>query len=203
MLPQIGSAILRNPMRHHNATHIEVETVRTLDQFQKVIALRAMTYWRDHDTPYEEEFDGNDLCGLHLLATVHGQPAASLRLRFFAGFCKIERVCVDHRHRGGAVLHHIMAHAADIASRKGYRRLIAHMQVELKDMWNHVMHCTIDESSVWQAWGLSFYTVEIPLPEHPEAIQADSDPFVLLRPEGDWDRPGVLDPGQRSGREAA
>ncbi len=26
-----------------------------------------------------------------------------------------------------------------------------------------------------------------------DAITLDSDPYVILRPEGDWDRPGVLD----------
>ena len=25
------------------------------------------------------------------------------------------------------------------------------------------------------------------------AITLDSDPYVIIRPEGDWDRPGVLD----------
>ena len=27
----------------------------------------------------------------------------------------------------------------------------------------------------------------------PDAITLDSDPYVIIRPEGDWDRPGVLD----------
>jgi hypothetical protein len=26
-----------------------------------------------------------------------------------------------------------------------------------------------------------------------DAITLDSDPYVIIRPEGDWDRPGVLD----------
>ena len=33
----------------------------------------------------------------------------------------------------------------------------------------------------------------------PDAITLDSDPYVIIRPEGDWDRPGVLDIS--SGRE--
>jgi hypothetical protein len=27
----------------------------------------------------------------------------------------------------------------------------------------------------------------------PDAITLDSDPYIIIRPEGDWDRPGVLD----------
>jgi hypothetical protein len=26
-----------------------------------------------------------------------------------------------------------------------------------------------------------------------DAITLESDPYVIIRPEGDWDRPGVLD----------
>ncbi|TKW74593.1 MAG: GNAT family N-acetyltransferase, partial [Bradyrhizobium icense] len=27
----------------------------------------------------------------------------------------------------------------------------------------------------------------------PDAITIGSDPYLIIRPEGDWDRPGVLD----------
>ncbi|MGA7384290.1 MAG: GNAT family N-acetyltransferase, partial [Methylocella sp.] len=46
---------------------------------------------------------------------------------------------------------------------------------------------------------------------HPDAITLDSGGFVLLRPEGDWDRPGILeisadrtirDPGENVVRSA-
>jgi hypothetical protein len=35
--------------------------------------------------------------------------------------------------------------------------------------------------------------MEFDLTPPADAIGLESDPFVLLRPEGDWDRPGVLD----------
>jgi hypothetical protein len=28
---------------------------------------------------------------------------------------------------------------------------------------------------------------------HPEALTLEADPYVLIRPEGDWDRSGVLE----------
>jgi predicted GNAT family N-acyltransferase len=166
-----------------------------LDELQKVSVLRALTYMAEQDCPYEEEFDGNDLCALHLLAYEGREPAGSLRLRFFADFVKIERVCIDPRRRGGAILAFMMAHAFEIASRKGYRRMIAHMQARLEKMWSHVMEChVIDREAGFRVSGYDYLTLEIPLPEHPEAIRADADPFLLIRPEGDWDTPGVLDP---------
>lgn len=197
-LPKTGSMPLRQPDRHHNRTDITVKVVRTLDDLQKINVLRALTYIAEQDCPYEEEFDGNDLCALHLLAFEGREPAGSLRLRFFADFVKIERVCIDPRRRGGAILAFLMANAFEIASRKGYRRMIAHMQARLEQMWGHVMECRVlDREAGFRVSGYDYLTLEIPLPEHPEAIHADADPFLLIRPEGDWDKPGVLDPQEQ------
>ena len=38
-----------------------------------------------------------------------------------------------------------------------------------------------------------YVEIEAELPQPANALSADADPIVLLRPEGDWDRPGVLD----------
>ncbi|HVY87587.1 MAG TPA: GNAT family N-acetyltransferase [Hyphomonadaceae bacterium] len=194
-LPSIGQLPLRHAGRHHNHTGIDVRVVRSLDDLQRISILRALTYMSEQACPYDEEFDGNDLCALHLIAFEGREPVGTLRLRFFNDFCKIERVCIDPRRRGGAILVHLMAHAFEIASRKGYRRMLAHMQTRLEEMWRHVMECNVlNREQPFDFSGMSYLTLEIPLPEHPDAIRFDADPFVLLRPEGDWDRPGVLDP---------
>jgi predicted GNAT family N-acyltransferase len=193
-LPSIGCLPLKNTERRHNQNDIRVAVVRTLDDLQRVSILRALSYMAEQACPYDEEFDGNDLCALHLLATEGGEPVGSLRLRFFSAFCKVERVCINPQRRGGPVLTHLMANAFEIASRKGYRRMLAHMQARLEGMWRHVMTCNVDDASDFEFSGFAYRTIEIPLPEHPKAIAFDTDPFVLLRPEGEWDMPGVLDP---------
>jgi predicted GNAT family N-acyltransferase len=193
--PAIGQLALHHADRHHNRADISVRVVRSLDDLQRVATLRALTYMAEQDCPYEEEFDGNDLCALHLLAFEGREPVATLRLRFFDGFCKIERVCIERRRRGGVILTHLMAHAFEIITRKGYRRALAHIQSRLEDMWLHFMTCrVIDREKSFTFSDCSYLTLEITLPEHPQAIRFDSDPYVMLRPEGEWDTPGVLDP---------
>lgn len=200
-LPAIGRLALRHAEHHHNRTDITVRVVRSLDDLQRISVLRAMTYMTEQACRYDEEFDGNDLCALHLLAFEGREPAGALRLRFFSEFCKVERVCVDQRRRGGAILAHLMAHAFEVAARKGYRRMLAHMQTRLEGMWSHVMECrVVDRQKPFDFSGVSYLTLEIPLPIHPDAIGFGADPYLLLRPEGDWDTPGVLDP-QPLGRE--
>jgi predicted GNAT family N-acyltransferase len=194
-LPSIGKMPLRHSDRHHNRMDICVRVVRSLDDFHKISILRAITYMAEQTCPYDVEFDGNDLCALHLIACENGEPVGTLRLRFFSDFCKVERVCIDPRRRGGAILVHLMAHAFEIAARKGYRRMLAHMQTRLEEMWGHVMECrVVDREQRFDFSGFSYLTLEIPLPDHPDAIRFDADPFVLLRPEGEWDAPGILDP---------
>lgn len=41
--------------------------------------------------------------------------------------------------------------------------------------------------------GYNYDEMEIPVPRHPEAMTIRADPLVVIRPEGGWDRPGVLD----------
>jgi len=193
--PTIGALALLHSDRHRGRTDISVRVVRSLDDLQRVATLRALTYMAEQDCPYDEEFDGNDLCAMHLLAFEGREPAGTLRIRFFEGFCKIERVCVDARRRGGAIFNHLLAHAVEIASRKGYRRALAYIQARLEGTWDHVIQSfVVNRDTPFHFSNCSYLTLEIPIPEHPDAIRFDADPYVMLRPEGDWDVPGILDP---------
>ena len=39
----------------------------------------------------------------------------------------------------------------------------------------------------------SYTEMVLELDADPNAITIDSDPYVIIRPEGEWDQPGVLD----------
>lgn len=193
-LPAIGQLALKQPSRHRDIADIQIRVVRSHDDMQRVAVVRALVYMAEQNCPYEEEFDGNDLCAMHLLAIRGGEPVGCIRLRFFNGFCKLERVCVTPRQRGGAVLAHLLAHASEIAARKGYRRMLAFIQARLEGMWTHVARSRVIPRAEFSFSGYVYRTLEIELPAHPEAIDRDADYCLMLRPEGDWDRPGVLDP---------
>jgi predicted GNAT family N-acyltransferase len=82
----VGNSTQRNDLA--------VVIVRDLADYMKVVAIRASVFLAEQDCPYEEEFDNNDLSSLHLIAYLRGEPVATLRIRWFANFAKIERVCV-------------------------------------------------------------------------------------------------------------
>ncbi|MEL6728442.1 MAG: GNAT family N-acetyltransferase [Pseudomonadota bacterium] len=190
----IGESGLLKPLDPKLVETFEIEMVRTLDSYQKVVAVRAMTFMGEQDCPYEEEYDGNDLCANHLLAYYKGQPVATLRMRWFAGFGKIERVSVLPAHRGSGVVKVMLGAAFEISARKGFRRMLAQIQTRLWPLWSKTLNCRMmDDHPNFHFSDFEYCEIEISIAAHPEAIRSTSDPLTMIRPEGDWDTPGVLD----------
>ena len=172
-----------------------IDVARSLDQILKVIALRAIVYMSEQDCPYSEEVDGNDLAGAtHLIAESGGEPVGCLRIRWFADFFKIERVAVLPSHRKEGIAAALMAQAIEIGSRKGYRRLCGHVSPHLLDYWGRNAGVRARPGRPRFSFsGIVYAEVERDLPKASDALTMDSDPLVLLRPEGAWDRPGPLE----------
>ncbi|MEL6826127.1 MAG: GNAT family N-acetyltransferase [Pseudomonadota bacterium] len=199
-ISEIGQSGLSRPLRQKDVDRFQVEMVRTLDSYQKMVALRALTFMAEQDCPFDEEYDGNDLCASHLLAYADGQPIATLRLRWFAGFGKVERVCVQPRFRGTNVVKVMLAAAFELGARKGFRRMTAQIQARLWPLWSRTLNCRLlkDRPSLFFS-DYEYYEIEIPLAAHPEAIRYNSDPYQMIRPEGAWDEPGILDESSARG----
>lgn len=199
-ITSIGQSGLARPLNDRAIKDFRIEMVRTLDDYQKMVALRAMTFMSEQDCPFEEEFDGNDLCGCHLLAYAQGQAVATLRLRWFAGFGKVERVCVLPDFRGTSVVRVMLAAAFELGARKGYRRMIAQIQSRLWPVWSRMLNCRLlqDRPDLFFS-DYEYYEIEIPLAVHPDALRHTADPYQIIRPEGAWDEPGVLDASSARG----
>jgi predicted GNAT family N-acyltransferase len=172
-----------------------VRVVRSLNDLLQVQAVRALVYMGDQACPYDEEFDGNDLTGAtHLLLTYGPEPVGVVRMRWFAEFAKMERLAVRREHRGGPGLLMLCRAAFDLAARKGYRRLIGHAQVRGEAFWKRYFRGRPRPGrSRFSFSDFDYVEMEFELEPRADAVGLDSDPFVLLRPEGDWDRPGVLE----------
>src|SRR6202000_1540143 len=109
----------------------ETWLVATPDQMAKVMAIRAAVFMIEQNCPYEEEFDGNDYAGAHVLGLADGQPAAVMRIRYFADFVKLERLAVLPRFRRTLIARNVVEHGLEICRRKGYTRMYGHAQKRL------------------------------------------------------------------------
>ncbi len=181
---------------------LEVSVARTLNELMEVMAVRTLVYMGEQTCPFDEEYDGNDFCGAtHLLLRCGGEPIGALRLRWFADFCKLERVAVRREHRGGPGTLALVRAAFSLAERKGYERMLGHAQVRLLPFWTRHFKFQAREGRPHFTFSDHDYVeIEAPIRGGDEAILIDSDPLILLRPEGEWHFPGVLD--RSSGRVA-
>lgn len=192
--PQIGEQVLCRPVPEGAFERYQARPVRTLDEYQKMAAIRAAVFMAEQACPYEEEFDGNDLCATHFLVFDGNEAVGTLRMRWFAGFAKLERVVLLRGQRGRPALQVMLAEAFELATRKGYRMMIAQIQARLWPVWSRTFRCRLVEGRT-RFWfsDFEYIEIEIPLPAHPRAMTPDTEPMVMIRPEGKWDEPGVLD----------
>lgn len=191
VLPTMRSAAERR--------HVTVKVVESALEFEQARAIRLLTFVGEQNCPFAEEFDGNDYSAQHLIGYIDGEPAASMRIRYFADFAKWERYCIAPPFRRTALKDELIALATDITTRKGYERIYFHAEPSLLEFW--------------QRRGFSLWGDQRPIrfsdrtylefcralsPRH-DALSLSSDPMVLNRVEGQWDVAGVLD--RSSGRD--
>jgi hypothetical protein len=77
--------------------------------------------------------------------------------------------------------------------RKGFRKIYGQAQDRLVDFWAHFGAKPLGHNRKITFSDFSYTEMVLDLEPAADAITLDSDPYVIIRPEGDWDRPGVLD----------
>ena len=185
---------------------MQVCVARTLNDLMQVMAIRTLVYMGEQVCPYDEEFDGNDFAGAtHLILRKADEPIGVVRLRWFADFAKLERLSIRKEYRGGAGLMMLSRAAFDLAQRKGYRRLMGHAQLRVAPFWKRYFQGRVRAGRTTFAFSdYDYVELEFDLIPSADAITIDTEPMVLLRPEGEWDRPGVIDRSvARSASQAA
>jgi len=188
-----------------NTGHLTVSVARTMNDLMHVMTVRTLVYMGEQSCPFDEEYDGNDFAGAtHLILRCDGEPVGVVRLRWFPEFVKLERLAIRQEYRGGPGLLMLAREAVSLAERKGYRRLMGHVQRRVIPFWKRYFKARARENR--PAFYFSeFDYIEMEFDLHPpaDAISIDSDPLVLIRPEGEWDRPGILDHSAANARVAA
>src|SRR3954471_1580530 len=180
---------------------ISVRIARDPNDLMLVTAIRAAVYLAEQDCPMEEEFDGNDLVAAHFLGFVGSEPAACLRVRFFGEFAKVDRLAGRHQSRRTRVSFKLVQASVEYIKRKGFRKIYGQAQDRLVDFWAHFGAKPLGHNRKITFSDFSYTEMVLDIEPGADAITLDSDPYVIIRPEGDWDRPGVLD--SSAGRAAS
>jgi len=171
----------------------EARVASTSDDFQRVIALRAAVFMTEQHCPYDEEFDGNDYCATHVLGLVNGEPVGVMRIRYFASFAKIERLAILPRHRHTPIAKMVIETGIELCRRKGYTSLYAHAQKRLIEFWRRFGFEPLYKNTNLIFSDHEYVEIGAEILPHADPITRMSDPLLIIRPEGRWDEPGILD----------
>ena len=171
---------------------VTVEVVRSMDEMARVIAIRGAIYMGEQRCPFEEEFDGNDFSATHLICHKNREPVGCIRIRYFADFAKLERLAVRHEGRGSGLAGRILDAAIDLCRKKGYSILYAHSQKRFLKVWEQRGFKRMGARDLVFS-DFDYVEVKLETEKHPQSITLSDDPYVIIRPEGRWDTPGILE----------
>lgn len=172
---------------------LDVRVARTMDDLLKSFSIRSATYVAEQLCPFDEEFDGNDFCATHLIGEINGEPAGSIRVRFFSDFVKIERLAVRREFRQSKLAFRLVRAALTHASRKGYRRAYGHSRTDLTRFWGIFGFKPLEGRPSFMFSDVEYVELHADLVAAIDSIAIGVDPYVIIRPEGAWDTPGPLD----------
>jgi len=179
--------------RRQSNHHAEVRIARGFDDLLMVYAVRSAVYIAEQECPFAEEFDGNDHCATHFIGFIKGEPAGCIRARFFHDFVKFERLAVLKKFRKSSLAFELCSSAVDLARRKGFRRLYAHSREGLEGFYERFGATPMGSDRKLSFSGVNYTEMLLEIEPSQDAITLDSGGYVILRPEGDWDQPGILE----------
>lgn len=172
---------------------IGVTVARSLEDLMRVISVRGAVYIGEQQCPYHEEFDGNDLVGINLLGYVGDEPVGCLRIRCFAGFAKLERLAVRREFRKLHLGTTLMQAGVELCRAKGYRMIYGRAEKTLLDYYLRLGWRPLPGSRRVVFSDHEYVEIVFEASPSSTAITLESDPYVLMRPEGRWGEPGILE----------
>ncbi len=172
---------------------ITVRVGRTMDDFMRAAVIRGAVFVGEQKCPYEEEFDGNDFTATHLIGYVGDEPAGCLRIRYFADFAKLERLVVRREFRGIGVARKLVSFGVEFCRTKGYTRMCAYAQKRLVKFWNKSGFSISDTPRELVFSDFDYVEMVCDTKRAARTISFETDPYVVIRPEGSWQEVGILE----------
>ena len=172
---------------------VTIKLASTSDELLQCYALRAAVFMGEQHCPYFEEFDGNDYTATHIMMYVDGEPAGSMRIRWFQSFAKLERCVFLRRYRSQGLFQNFVRWAMSFCAQKGYDKAYLHLQKRLhadhgegRLPQGRRPHLQLLRPRVFRRGRRSRTPKD-------KLLTIESDPMLLNRPEDRMDMPGVLE----------
>lgn len=196
----VGALRPRYDSYHPEDMPTGIAVVHDFADMFKVAAIRSAVYIGEQACPFAEEFDGNDFAATHLLAYLENEPAGCMRLRFFGDFAKIERLAVRREFRSSHTAFNLVRASVELCRAKGYRRIYGHARTDLLPFWQRFGFKLKPDTAEFEFSDHRFVEMVDDILPANDAVSLADGPYRVIRPEGRWHEPGVLE--QSAGRSA-
>ena len=193
------ATICAMPPPHPPEPPVSVRVARTVDDFMRGAVIRGAVFVGEQECPYDEEFDGNDFTATHLIGYVGDEPAGCLRIRYFADFAKLERLVVRKEFRGLGLARKLVSFGVEFCQTKGYTRLCSYAQKRLVKFWGKCGFSISDTPRELVFSDFDYVEMVCETTRAARTISFETDPYVIIRPEGSWQEPGILERSKARG----
>jgi predicted GNAT family N-acyltransferase len=172
---------------------ISIRVAGTIDDFLRAAVIRGAVFIGEQRCPYDEEFDGNDFTATHLIGFVGGEPAGCLRIRYFSDFAKLERLVVRKEFRSSGLAPRLVEAGVEFCRTKGYTRMCTYAQKRLVGFWGKCGFTISDPARELVFSDFDYVEMTFDAVRAAEPVSNKTDPYVVIRPEGSWQEPGILE----------
>lgn len=179
--------------------YVTVRVARSIDDFMRAAVIRGAVFVGEQECPYDEEFDGNDFTATHLIGYVGGEPAGCLRIRYFSDFAKLERLVVRKEFRSLGLAREIVRFGVEFCRTKGYSRICSYAQKRLTKFWNKCGFSIPDNRREFVFSDFDYIEMVCDTKRAAATVSLETDPYVVIRPEGAWQETGILERSKTRG----
>ncbi len=88
---------------------------------------------------------------------------------------------------------HVVRGAFSLCQKKGYRRVYGHSQVRLVNFWSRFGYRVMENGKNFVFSDFDYVEIVADIEPDPNPIALGNDPYVIIRPEGRWHKPGILE----------
>lgn len=172
---------------------ISIRVARTIDDFTRAAVIRGAVFIGEQKCPYDEEFDGNDFTATHLIGYVGDEPAGCLRIRYFSDFVKLERLAVRREFRSSGLARRLVDAGVEFCRTKGYTRMCTYAQKRLGRFWGKCGFTMSKPARELVFSDFDYIEMTFDVTRAAQPVSMETDPYVVIRPEGNWQEPGILE----------
>jgi predicted GNAT family N-acyltransferase len=181
------------PSPHSPEPYLSVRVARTIDDFMRAAVIRGAVFIGEQKCPYDEEFDGNDFSATHMIGYVGNEPAGCLRIRYFSDFAKLERLVVRKEFRSSGLARELVSAGVEFCRTKGYTRMCTYAQKRLVKFWGKCGFSIADTPRELVFSDFDYVEMICDVKRAATTVSFETDPYVVIRPEGSWQKTGILE----------